>query len=631
MPPFTYYLLKVIICSGLLYFYYLLALRNKRFHQYNRWYLLSVIGLSFIIPLIKITLWKQPEPQGIMKVITFVNRADAYVVSNTRQLNWSEIVSVAFAIVSFVFLLSVIISLIKIFLLVKSNPKKVWDNICFVFSEANGTPFSFFKYIFWNTKINLESETGKRILKHELVHVNEKHSADKLFLSLVLVVGWVNPFLWLVKREVNMIHEFIADHKAIEDGGEHDFAMMLLHSSYPQQNFMLANSFFHSPIKRRLVMLTSSKKPRYSYVRRLAILPLLSVVVLFSAFQLKDKNTKYSSTAQQTNIAETENNTPGIVNVTTEKEGREQKKESSSTTDPLRERFLPSTFSDTGLKKAYIIIDGKPVSWEDFILRYPSPEGIISINTYTGQAAINKYGEKGKDWVVEIFTKQADEQNNQQVVYEKVFTKVENPPMYSSGGTNFTSFIKSNLQYPAQAIKDRIEGKVLIKFIVDAEGNLTNLEPLTSIGSGLEREAIRLIKSSSPWKPALQNGRNVPFEVKQEIDFVLNGTPGQTQNQEPAQFPGGAEAWRKYLEKHLNANILAENKAPSGIYKVNLLFNVHADGTISNIRAETKPGYGTEEEAIKLIKKGPKWLPAKSNGVPVESEAKQSISFVVSE
>ncbi len=152
MPPFTYYLLKVIICNGLLYSYYLLALRNKRFHQYNRWYLLSVIGLSFIIPLIKITLWKQPEPQGIMKVITFVNRADAYVVSNTRQLNWSEIVSVAFAIVSFVFLLSVIISLVKIFLLVKSNPKKVWDNICFVFSEANGTPFSFFKYIFLEYK-----------------------------------------------------------------------------------------------------------------------------------------------------------------------------------------------------------------------------------------------------------------------------------------------------------------------------------------------------------------------------------------------------------------------------------------------------------------------------------------------
>ncbi len=119
--------------------------------------------------------------------------------------------------------------------------------------------------------------------------------------------------------------------------------------------------------------------------------------------------------------------------------------------------------------------------------------------------------------------------------------------------------------------------------------------------------------------------------MKQEIDFVLSKQTAAQETDEDAQFPGGADAWRRHLEKNLNANVLAENHAPSGHYPVKLTFIVHKDGSISNVFAKTKNGYGTEEEAIKLMNKGPKWVPAKKDGSFVDSEVNQTITFMVAE
>jgi hypothetical protein len=177
----------------------------------------------------KIEFWRETaQPSTVMKVITVVNNADAYVVMNTPAVwSWNDTAIAVFGFVSFIFLLSTIVSLVKIFALIKKHPTQIFEKVCFVFSNTPGTPFSFFKYIFWNKDIDIESHTGKHILHHELAHVHEKHSSDKLFLNLVLVIGWFNPFFWLVRKELNLIHEFIADQKAVTDGDAHSLAMML--------------------------------------------------------------------------------------------------------------------------------------------------------------------------------------------------------------------------------------------------------------------------------------------------------------------------------------------------------------------------------------------------------------------
>ncbi len=592
----------------MMYCYYVLALRNKRFHQYNRWYLLSSVALSFVIPLIKIEFWKETQQSEAMKVVTFVYEADAYVAKNTSFWNWDNVAMGVLGFISFVFLSALIVSLIKIYVLVKTYPHTFWENICFVFSNTPGTPFSFFKYIFWNKEIDVDSSAGQHILKHEVAHVQEKHSADKLFLSLMLIVGWCNPFLWLIRKELNMIHEFIADQKAVSDGDAHSFATMLLKATYPAHSFMPVNLFFHSPIKRRLIMLTTITNPRYSYIRRIMVLPLLTVVILFFSFRYKERKAVKEGFAGQSSFT-----VPVVL-------------------DSSAEKLLP------GL----VILDGKKMTLKEFENKLKefenrkAPIGFSS-STIMGGKELEKYGEEGKNGVAIFTTKPIEKETVitdtpfPQKKFDKVFTRVENPPVYGNGNTPFSDFIKANLQYPTKAINNKTEGKVVIKFIVDEEGNLSNFEPLTSLGNGLEEEAIRLIKNSTPWKPAIQNGRKVAFEVKQEIDFVLSKQTAAQETDEDAQFPGGADAWRRYLEKNLDANVLAKNGAPAGQYPVKLTFNVHAGGSITNVVAKTSNGYGSEEEAIKLIKKGPKWVPAKKDGSFVDSEVNQTITFMVAE
>lgn len=160
-----------------------------------------------------------------------------------------------------------------------------------VMTDVKGTPFSFFKYVFWNNSIDLHSELGRGILAHEVAHVEENHSFDKILIELQLIFGWFNPILWLIRNELYLIHEFIADKKSVENNDVSVLAELLLASAYPSQQHLLSNPFFFSPIKRRIQMFTKTKT-KYSYLRRLTILPILAVIVLLFAFRNHAINSK---------------------------------------------------------------------------------------------------------------------------------------------------------------------------------------------------------------------------------------------------------------------------------------------------------------------------------------------------
>jgi N-acetylmuramoyl-L-alanine amidase len=156
-----------------------------------------------------------------------------------------------------------------------------------LYSNAKGTPFSFFHYIFWNERVEIDSPEGQRIFRHEWAHTRGKHSLDRLFLHGCLVVGWYNPFVWLILRELNMVHEFLADAEAIEDGDPSSLAVLLLTSAFPGiQASELVAGFLHSPVERRVEMLVQ-RRPRFSVIRRWSILPFLTGMVLLFALRVK--------------------------------------------------------------------------------------------------------------------------------------------------------------------------------------------------------------------------------------------------------------------------------------------------------------------------------------------------------
>jgi N-acetylmuramoyl-L-alanine amidase len=122
-----------------------------------------------------------------------------------------------------------------------------------------------------------------------MAHIQERHSWDKMFINTILIAFWINPVFWLIRRELSLIHEFIADKRALEDGDTNAFAAMILAAAYPQQHIGITNHFFYSPIKRRLMMLTKNQNSKMNYISRLLVLPL--AVIVFAAFTLKAKIT----------------------------------------------------------------------------------------------------------------------------------------------------------------------------------------------------------------------------------------------------------------------------------------------------------------------------------------------------
>lgn len=289
---FGYYLLKVFVCSGALYLYYLLALKNRLFHQWNRFYLLSATVLSIVLPLVQFAILPPANEEGdAIRVLQAVQSADDYMeeftVHSNSNFSYEQWLAFFYYAAAAVIFFSLLFSLYKIKSLITNWGAQKLGRIHFVNTAEKGTPFTFLNYIFWNKAIPLHSESGQQIFKHELVHAEEHHTLDKLFLQATLIPFWCNPFFWLIKRELQFIHEFIADKKSVTPNRLTAFAAMVLHATYPTQYQSIVNPFFQSSIKRRIAMLTKTANPKLAYTGRIVALPLIAVLLF--AFSVRTK------------------------------------------------------------------------------------------------------------------------------------------------------------------------------------------------------------------------------------------------------------------------------------------------------------------------------------------------------
>jgi N-acetylmuramoyl-L-alanine amidase len=287
----AYYLLQVTLCSGILYGYYLLALRNEVYHHWNRYYLLATVGLSLLLPAIRIPVRQEAvvAESPAVRVLEVVATGDAYVEylgrSEALQLSTDQWLLLGYAAVGLGVLFVLLHALWRIRRILRRHPQVELEGCRLVVTRERGTPFSFLRYVFWHADVPLSTEAGQRMLRHELAHVRERHTYDKLLLGAALVPCWGNPFLWLIRREMAMIHEFIADRRSVDGPDGAALAAMLLEASFPGRSHLLTHPFFHSPLKRRLKMILKTRDTRTSYITRILALPLLALVA--AAFTLR--------------------------------------------------------------------------------------------------------------------------------------------------------------------------------------------------------------------------------------------------------------------------------------------------------------------------------------------------------
>jgi N-acetylmuramoyl-L-alanine amidase len=291
---FLLYLGKVMLCSGILLGYYWLFLRNRRFHHYNRFYLQATLLLSVILPFIRIPVWNKPQNAvshavyQTLEVLTVnygeADGLDAGPGALARLFTLENLLYLVYGLGIIALLGLLIRSLLYIRRISKRYPFEHIGGLKFFTTGEPGTPFSFFRSIFWNRDLPFNSRDGQQIFRHELFHVQQKHSSDIILTEIITAFFWYNPFFHLLKKEMKAIHEFLADQYAVSDSDRYAYAELLVLQTLKANHIPISNYFFQNHIKRRIAMITNNQSTRITYRSRLMALPVL--VFLFCTIAL---------------------------------------------------------------------------------------------------------------------------------------------------------------------------------------------------------------------------------------------------------------------------------------------------------------------------------------------------------
>jgi beta-lactamase regulating signal transducer with metallopeptidase domain len=422
------YVLKSFFISGIFVGYYWLALRNKNFNYYNRFYLLLSMACSVFIPLFNFN-WFTIEKQDLPVSNETLHFISTQITSTkSTSFSWQEIVLYVSVSISLLLLILFAINISKVYQLKKRSAIVKMDGVDFVYTNLDDAPFSFLNNLFWKESISLDEDYGRKIFKHEITHIHQKHTLDILFCQVINAILWMNPFNWLIQKELKAIHEFIADKEAVGNNNVEEFVTLLLQAHYGKHFLKPTHSFYYSSIKRRLLMLTTTNKATFSRVRKLLVLPVtLLVMVTMSISTIESKaNTMIAPaiTVVPAPVASLPtSNTPVIKRqpakpvhkndtIPAATRAKEQAEKIKAEADFKGEKITITADSiiitNKGkgkkiLENVLYYINNKLATYEE--VSKLNPGDIKSIAVWKGDEAIKKYGQAGTDGVIEIITK----------------------------------------------------------------------------------------------------------------------------------------------------------------------------------------------------------------------------------
>lgn len=492
------YALKSTVVTAILYAYYLIALRDNKFHYYNRFYLLGILVLSLIIPLLDLhwfTFEKQVTESTNLELIRLITAPNNQVIES--QFVWTDGLLLVIGIIGLAFLGMLLYSIQKIYSIKRKSPIRYLDGIDFIETEVENAPFSFLNNLFWKNTMSLEDDKGQKIFKHEITHINQKHSWDRLFCQFLSSILWINPFNWIIQKELQTIHEFIADEEAMGDNNTEAFAKLLLETHYGTHFLNPIHPFNYSSIKRRLAMLTKSNKTEYSYLRRVMALPIMLIALAIFSIKVNAVN----------RIQNLENK---IAEAFIESQADTIKEKASGEKKAV---ILEKIKGDKGTeKKKIVIIDGKAT------ISDLKPEDIESIRMIKKEGvkieAINSKEKAGKELRIEGVEFKGEVDNNDLMIITTKSKSGESKKIYmvdtSDKSENKKLFIVD--QISKDAIGNAVKRIKSIKGIETMDVTITDIKE-EIIADTIVVERAKLVKNDIGDAIYIIDGEKVDISV----------------------------------------------------------------------------------------------------------------------
>ena len=435
MGTFFVYILKTSICLTGFYLFYRLLLSKETFHRFNRVALLGILLLSQLIPFCEITVPEESEVQQtiltieqILTLADHVPQTEVEVLPSSIPL-WLPVLLCIYLLGILFFLGRNLYSLSHMLqLLHGGRQEKLEKGITLIIHDKNIAPFSWMKYVVISEK-DLQ-ENGKEILIHEMAHVHNRHSIDLLISDICIIFQWFNPTSWLLKQELQNIHEYEADETVIRQGvNAKQYQLLLIKKAVGTRLYSMANSFNHSKLKKRITMMLKEKSSPWARMKYLYVLPVAAITLTafahpeisnelneISTIKVNDitsildaKGVNNSLTAVDTaqKIAITEST---FRSIQTEDSVQRKTQHFSLTREKVKATSFPLTIGQITFQDSctstipeipvLFIVNGKEVSVDS--VKMLDPNKIETITILRDKYAITQYGEKGKDGVVSI-------------------------------------------------------------------------------------------------------------------------------------------------------------------------------------------------------------------------------------
>ena len=528
MGTFLVYILKSAVCLAIFYLFYRLLLSKETFHRFNRMALLGVMLLSCLLPLVKVTVEQaSPVNAQVMSMedllLMYQWNSEAVVEEGSRPFHWQE----GLVLVYFVGLFFVIVrhlwSLGRMLYLIRHSRCERLDNgIRLVVHRRKLAPFSWMRYIVIS-ETDLK-ESGHHILVHEMAHIHHRHSWDLLLTEACAWLQWFNPAIWLLKQELQNIHEYEADEEVLRQGiNAKEYQMLLIKKAVGARLYSIANSFNHSSLKKRITMMIRKKSNPWARAKYLYVLPLAAVTVAafarpeiskpldeISSVKVNDLSAVLETYADK-NVSNPAEKTKLKMKVVDE-EGKPiiaatvlVANTTNGTITDENGNFTLEVGTDQSIQVAYIGMSTVTMSVKDCLKK-------------ADQTIVLTESDTKKDVKVVASAPQTVVSDDQ------TFSVVEQMPEYPGGMRAGLEFMARNLRYPTKAREAGKQGRVIVQFVVRKDGSLSDFKVLRPVDPWLDAEAIRVISTMPKWKPGMQEGKPVSVKFTLPVTFMLEGT-----------------------------------------------------------------------------------------------------------
>ena len=449
------YLIKINVALMLLYGFYRLTVSRDTFFGLRRLTLWLIYAVALMVPALNLEYWVRDTPTMASMANVYADTFYPVVVVKAQapSITWMDMLQCIYWAGVAVLSLRLVWQLFSIIRLAVISRKQEVEGITVHLLRGEGSPFSFFRWVFMYPS-TLEGKQLHEVMVHECTHVSGLHSLDTLFSELFSIACWFNPFAWLMKQEVRMNLEYLADESVLSDGNarkSYQYHLLGLAYRQPNESTKIANNFNLLPLKKRIKMMNKRRTSEIGKAKYLLFAPLAGALLMVSNIE---------SVAREIG-----GQVPEVAEV-------QQKADQALNADVA----VANPMAKAEEAKA---------------------------------AELAKAEAKASD-----VTAPADTTKN--VVYDVT----ETMPQFPGGQGVMMKYLAANIKYPASAVKAKKQGRVIVSFVIQKDGSVTNARIVRSVDPELDAEALRIVKAMPNWTPGTQDGK--PVNVRYTIPVVFS-------------------------------------------------------------------------------------------------------------